>query len=162
MIPPSPLSLATIAGYWLWFLYLKYLKMESEASKEVCFKMQISYPLLNHATVWKPMTLWITQHLNWFYSEIWSMVYDNIWLHLITIVCIFSKEEWVSGWPGSTLLSSFLFSSSTGHTNHSSGRGSAPSVILELGGWNKTFNLSIQDIRKKWPEELRRYAPTKV
>jgi len=28
------LSLATIAGYWLWFLYLKYLKMESEASKE--------------------------------------------------------------------------------------------------------------------------------
>ena len=51
MIPPSPLSLATIAGYWLWFLYLKYLKMESEASKEVCFKMQISYPLLNHATV---------------------------------------------------------------------------------------------------------------
>ena len=28
-------SLATIAGYWLWFLYLKYLKMESEASKEV-------------------------------------------------------------------------------------------------------------------------------
>ena len=31
----SPPSLATIAGYWLWFLYLKYLKMESEASKEV-------------------------------------------------------------------------------------------------------------------------------
>ena len=31
---PLP-SLATIAGYWLWFLYLKYLKMESEASKEV-------------------------------------------------------------------------------------------------------------------------------
>ena len=30
-------SLATIAGYWLWFLYLKYLKMESEASKEVVF-----------------------------------------------------------------------------------------------------------------------------
>jgi len=28
------LSLATIAGYWLWFLYLKYLKMENEASKE--------------------------------------------------------------------------------------------------------------------------------
>ena len=28
-------SLATIAGYWLWFLYLKYLKMENEASKEV-------------------------------------------------------------------------------------------------------------------------------
>ena len=35
-----PPSLATIAGYWLWFLYLKYLKMESEASKEVTsFKM---------------------------------------------------------------------------------------------------------------------------
>ena len=33
------LSLATIAGYWLWFLYLKYLKMESEASKEVSFKI---------------------------------------------------------------------------------------------------------------------------
>ena len=32
-------SLATIAGYWLWFLYLKYLKMESEASKEVSFEM---------------------------------------------------------------------------------------------------------------------------
>ena len=32
LLPPS---LATIAGYWLWFLYLKYLKMESEASKEV-------------------------------------------------------------------------------------------------------------------------------
>ena len=39
MIPPSPLSLATIAGYWLWFLYLKYLKMESEASKEVKRRM---------------------------------------------------------------------------------------------------------------------------
>ena len=38
MIPPPSLSLATIAGYWLWFLYLKYLKMESEASKEVSFK----------------------------------------------------------------------------------------------------------------------------
>ena len=37
-LPPPP-SLATIAGYWLWFLYLKYLKMESEASKEVTFKM---------------------------------------------------------------------------------------------------------------------------
>ena len=33
------LSLATIAGYWLWFLYLKYLKMESEASKEVSSKI---------------------------------------------------------------------------------------------------------------------------
>ena len=29
------LSLATLASYWLWFLYLKHLKMESEASKEV-------------------------------------------------------------------------------------------------------------------------------
>ena len=29
------LSLATMAVYWLWFLYLKYAKMESEASKEV-------------------------------------------------------------------------------------------------------------------------------
>ena len=35
------LSLATIAGYWLWFLYLKYLKMESEASKEVKRKCTI-------------------------------------------------------------------------------------------------------------------------
>ena len=42
LLPPffyPLLSLATIAGYWLWFLYLKYLKMESEASKEVNFKM---------------------------------------------------------------------------------------------------------------------------
>ena len=29
------LSLATMAVFWLWFLYLKYAKMESEASKEV-------------------------------------------------------------------------------------------------------------------------------
>ena len=29
------LSLATMAVYWLWFLYLKYAKMESEAAKEV-------------------------------------------------------------------------------------------------------------------------------
>jgi hypothetical protein len=29
------LSLATLASYWLWFLYLKYLKVETEASKEV-------------------------------------------------------------------------------------------------------------------------------
>ena len=35
--------MATIAGYWLWFLYLKYLKMESEASKEVTFKY-LKYP----------------------------------------------------------------------------------------------------------------------
>ena len=52
----SLLSLATIAGYWLWFLYLKYLKMESEASKEVSLKIKNaeSYPLFNHATVCKP------------------------------------------------------------------------------------------------------------
>ena len=29
------LSLATMAVFWLWFLYLKYAKMESEAAKEV-------------------------------------------------------------------------------------------------------------------------------
>ena len=44
LLPPffyPLLSLATIAGYWLWFLYLKYLKMESEASKEVKRKCTI-------------------------------------------------------------------------------------------------------------------------
>ena len=110
------LSLATIAGYWLWFLYLKYLKMESEASKEVNFKMLRMRSKLSLVQSCNSVyTKWHLQSCNvWidFTPRFFLLFYQNVYSFQNT--CIFSKEAWVSGWLGSILLSSSLFSFSTG------------------------------------------------